>query len=302
MSPRSKISRRRLLNAARRRRDGEPADFDLLAIAARSAGEPSPPRRPWPSDDIAFLSAVLEAHQAPPSLIAGLAAVAAKLPLNTLLVERLSAALADRLRFASLGDVLRARALLLLGPTGAGKTTLAAKIAARIGETRAMLVNADTESRGGSARIEEYAAALGIPSAGAADAAALVGCITMAEGRQLVIDTPGSCSDAALGALIAAGDALPLLVLPADGDAREAAAMAQRYAVLGARTLLPTRLDLARHLGGMLAAADAAGLALPAASTTPHFAFGLRPLTPGLVARRLLAGALHGERSRLPAA
>jgi flagellar biosynthesis protein FlhF len=301
MSTRSPISSHRLLRAARRRRDGAPTDFGLRALAARRADAPGQPRRLWPSDDIAFLGAVLEAHQVPKNLIARLAEIAAKLPLNTLLVERLSAALAGGFRFTPLGDVLRARAILLLGPPGAGKTTLAAKIATRIGETRAMLV-AVTASDAGTARIEEYGAALRIPVAKIADAAALAGCLTAAAGRQLVIDTPGASSDATLAALVAAGDALPLLVLPADGNAAEAAAMAQRFGALGAHTLLPTRLDLAHQLGGMLAAADAAGLALPAAGTTPHFALGLRPLTPGLLARRLLAGALQAERPRLPAA
>jgi hypothetical protein len=120
MYTRSPISPHRLLSAARRRRDGAPADFDLQAIAARSADAPARPRRLWPSDDIAFLGAVLEAHQVPKGLIARLAEIAAKLPLSTLLVERLSAALAGGFRFTPLGDVLRARAILLLGPPGTG--------------------------------------------------------------------------------------------------------------------------------------------------------------------------------------
>jgi signal recognition particle GTPase len=293
MSHGSPLSRRRLLATARRRRDGEPADFDLLAIAARDAGEPRPPRRAWPSDDLAFLGAVLASHQAPPRLVSAIAESAAKLPLGTLLIERLSAALADRLHFARLGDLLRAPAVLLLGPPGVGKTTLAAKIAARIGETRAMLISADRAGSAGSAQLGEYAAALGIPFAIAADAAALAGCAGGAAGRQLVIDTPAAARDAVLGALIAASSALPLLVVAADGDARQATAMAQRYAALGARTLLPTRFDAAARLGGMLASIDGAELALPGASAAAHFTSGLRPLTPGLLARRLLSGALR---------
>jgi flagellar biosynthesis protein FlhF len=293
MSQRSQTSRRRLLAAARRRRDGEPADFDLFAIARRGMDETRRRRQAWPSDDIAFLGAVLEAHRTPRSLISAIAQSAAKLPLNTLLVERLSAALAARIDFAPLGDVLRARALLLLGPQGAGKTTLAAKIAARIGEPRAMLVSAGIRGAAGRAPLEQYAASLGIPFGLAADGGALAACAKSAQGRQLVIDTPDGSCDAMLETLIAASGAVPILVLPADGDAVDAADAAQRYAALGARTLLPARLDLTSHLGAMLAAADAAGLALPGAGTTPHFAFGLRPLTPGLLARRLLSGALR---------
>src|SRR5713226_9796250 len=63
------------------------------------------------------------------------------------------------------------------------------------------------------------------------------------------------------------------------------------FARLGARALLPTRLDLVRRLGGVPAAADAGRLALSAAGVTPQFAYGLHPLTPLLLARRLLSGA-----------
>jgi flagellar biosynthesis protein FlhF len=65
---------------------------------------------------------------------------------------------------------------------------------------------------------------------------------------------------------------------------------------------LPTRCDFVRRLGGILAAADAGRLALRAAGTTPHFAYGLSPLTPGAMARQLIDGALQERRRYLPAA
>jgi hypothetical protein len=52
----------------------------------------------------------------------------------------------------------------------------------------------------------------------------------------------------------------PALVLPAGLDAEEAAETARAFQLLGCRHLVPTRLDAARRLGGVLAAADA-GLA-----------------------------------------
>src|SRR6266852_215250 len=63
------------------------------------------------------------------------------------------------------------------------------------------------------------------------------------------------------------------------------------FAPLGARALLPTRLDLVRRLGGVPAAADAGRLTLSAAGVTPQFAYGLHPLTPLLLSRRLFSGA-----------
>jgi len=307
MTRRLKAPQRRARRAARLKLEGGERDFDLFAVAARSAGEPGMPARPWPGNDLAFLTAVLEAHHVPVQLVKRLVAAASQLPLCSLLMDRLSAALADQIRFSSFDEVLRLPVLMLVGPPGAGKTTLAAKLAARMGERRALLVSTDIFRPGGIAQLEEYARALGLPVAVATNAEALARLIAGAAGRGVLIDTAGIApgdDDARdrLAGFIAASGTAPLLVLPADSAAEEAAAMARFFVALGARSLMPTRLDLVHRLGGMLAAADAGRLELPAAGVTPHFAYGVRQLTPQMVARRLLAGALHNARSQLPAA
>jgi flagellar biosynthesis protein FlhF len=307
MTRRLQAPQRRARRAARRNREGVEPQFNLLAVAARSAGEADMPARPWPGNDIAFLTAVLEAHHLPVPLTRRLARAATALPLNTLLLERLSAALADQIHFSEPAELLRHRALLLLGPPGAGKTTLAAKLAAQRGERHALLVSTDANRAGGIAQLEEYAHVLGLPVAVAADGQALGRLAGEIEARSLVIDTSGAvpgdeAARDALAELIVASAAEPILVLPADIAAEEAVAMVRFFAPLGAKTLLPTRLDLVHRLGAVLAAADAGRLALPAAGITPHFAYGLRRLTPETVARRLLAAALHDARSQVSAA
>ena len=137
------VAPQRRARRARRARSGEP-NFDLQAIASRSAGEAGMPRRPWPADDLAFIRAVLEANSLPTALVKRLTAAAGHLPLTAPLIDRLSAALADQIHFAPLGETLRAPALLLLGPPGAGKTTLAAKLAAQLGEQATLLIDTDT--------------------------------------------------------------------------------------------------------------------------------------------------------------
>ncbi|MDI3309524.1 MAG: hypothetical protein QJR07_20825 [Acetobacteraceae bacterium] len=110
----------------------------------------------------------------------------------------------------------------------------------------------------------------------------------------MLIDTAGCdpfdpAQAEALLLLARAAGATIVAVLPAGLDAGEAADLARAFAALGARHLLPTRLDAARRLGGVLAAA-AAGLALTEAGTGPSVADGLTPLTPDWLARRLEAG------------
>ena len=79
----------------------------------------------------------------------------------------------------------------------------------------------------------------------------------------------------------------PVLVLPATIDADEARKFALAAQAIGAGTLLVTRLDIARRLGGPLAAAET-GLALVGGSVTPNFAYGLKPLGAAALAGHLL--------------
>src|ERR1700730_9235762 len=122
MTRRLKAPQRRARRAARLKLQGGERDFDLFAVA--------------------------EAHHVPVQLVKGLVAAAPQLPLSSLLMDRLSAALADQIRFSSFDEVLRLPVLMLVGPPGAGKTTLAAKLAARMGERRALLVSTDISRPG----------------------------------------------------------------------------------------------------------------------------------------------------------
>lgn len=305
MTRRLKAPQRRARRVARRNRDVEPA-FDLLAVAARSADRSELPLRRWPGTDLAFLEAILEAHNVPMPLAKRLGGAAANLPLGSLLAERLSAALADQIHFAPLEELMRRPALTLVGPPGAGKTTMAAKLAAQLGEPNAMLVSADSARPGGIVQIEEYAGVLGLPVKAVRDADDLRQTLTAAA-RRVIIDTPGIApGDTAaredVADIVAASGAAPLLVLGADCAAEEASAVIEFFAPLRPETLLPTRFDFVRRLGGILAAADAGRLALRAAGTTPQFAYGLSPLTPAAMARQLIDGALQERRSYLPAA
>jgi flagellar biosynthesis protein FlhF len=255
----------------------------------------------WPEDPALQLPAVLRLHHVPERL--GRALLEA-LPAGEPPLQALAAAIGASFAFAPWPLLLPRGPVVLVGPPGAGKTTLAAKMAARLRRSRARLASTDLERPGRIAQLGEYAAALGFPLATAPAGAPLPAAIAGHAAETLILDTPGTSSRdpdglARVAALVEASAGTAVLVLPASADPEEAMAEADRFRDVGARHLVVTRADLARRWGGVLAAAAAGGLALAGASFAPHFAYGLRPLTPRILARRLLSAALDERRWRV---
>jgi flagellar biosynthesis protein FlhF len=109
---------------------------------------------------------------------------------------------------------------------------------------------------------------------------------------QLLIDSPGfnpfrPADLGLLSGLLEASRAAPVLVLPAGLGVADCAEIGHTYVALGARHLLATKLDAARRLGGLLAAA-AAGLAFAEAGIGRTIGQGLSPLSAHGLARLLL--------------
>ena len=158
-------------------------------------------------------------------------------------------------------------------------------------------MTADSQRAGATEQIAAFTRVLGAPLAVAGTGAQLAQALARREAAQpMLLDTAG-CDPFApaqaeqLLALLRVTEAVPLLVLPAGLDPEEAAETARAFAALGARHLLPTRLDGARRLGGVLAAAFAGPLALTEAGTGPGAADGLTPLTPAWLSARLFGAA-----------
>ena len=210
-------------------------------------------------------------------------------------------ALAGALGFAPLPGG-RDRPLMLVGPPGAGKTLTCAKLATRLvlGGAAPVIVTTDGQRAGAVAQLAAFTGVLGLTLAVAQSPAALGKALARrAPGQPAILDSAG-CDpfDArqalALHALAAAVQAELVLVLPAGLDAAEAADLARAFAALGARHMIPTRLDAARRLGAVLAAAEAGPLMLTEAGTGPEVAGGLEPLSPARLAARLAAAPARG--------
>lgn len=304
-SPNAPVVLRRGRGRLRVRRPQRETSFDLLSTVARDGIDPGMSEPGWPSGDAAFLTAVLRAQRVPEPLVQRVAgAIPPAVSSNTTLTDRLAEALAVGLDFGRLEDVLNAPRVLLAGPVGAGKTTLAAKLAVRSDRAGVRFVNALAGRTNDSSQLAEYAATLGVPLTEAGSAEQLAAA-TGSEGM-LVVDTGGiDASDGqaweALRPWIAAADAVPLLVLPANAPVEDALAAARAFRALGGRHLVITRFDMVRRVGSVLGAAME-GLAPVAVSVTPHFAYGLRALTAEVLAHRLLSGALDDARWQAPAA
>lgn len=194
------------------------------------------------------------------------------------------------------------KAFMLVGPPGSGKTLAVAKLAARaaLNGQRVNVITTDTLRAGGVEQLAAFTKILGIPLEKAGNASALKRALDLSRDADFtVIDTGGfnpfrSEEMRDLARLISAGDIEPVLVLPAGGDADECGEMARIYGALGVRHMLPTRLDIGRRLGGLLAAAHFGGLIFADASDTAQVAEGLFALSPDRLANLLMPQHNHG--------
>ena len=213
----------------------------------------------------------------------------------------LAESLATALGFAPLPDG-REHPLLLAGPPGAGKTVTIAKLAARmvLGGTAPLVITTDGQRAGAVEQLAAFTRVLGITLAVAPTPAMLAKALThRGHGQPVLIDTAGcnpfnAAEARQLHQIFTQAGADMVLVLPAGLDAAESADLARAFAALGARHLLPTRLDAARRLGGVLMAAKAGPLALTEAGIGAEVADGLEALTPEGLASRLLAAPQQG--------
>jgi flagellar biosynthesis protein FlhF len=255
--------------------------------------------------DLADVTEVADAGAPPRATGGGYSARAASLawhgiasPLaDALQTGPLPAALAAALRFAPLPLAAGAPPLLLIGPPGAGKTLTVARLATRLvmGGVAPLVITADGRRAGATEQLAAFTRLLGLNLIVASHPATLARALgRRQDGAPVLIDAPGTDAfDPAqreeMSALAATAGATVALVIPAGQDPSEAADQAQAYGETGISMLVATRLDLARRLGSVLAAARAADLALAEAGIGPGAADGMVALTPAFLAERLVA-------------
>ena len=159
--------------------------------------------------------------------------------------------------------VARGGVYALMGPTGVGKTTTTAKLAARCvvhhGAERVALLTTDTYRIGAHEQLRLYGRILGLPVHAVCDEADLRAVLEDLQGRHTVlIDTVGmSQRDRGVGEQVAmlcgAGRVNRLLLLPACGSAESLDESVRAYRGPGELAgVVLTKIDEAVSLGGAL--------------------------------------------------
>ena len=225
----------------------------------------------------------------------------------------LATALDTRFSFNPL-PVKARRPVMLVGAPGVGKTVTTAKLAARalLAGHRVQVITTDTVRSGAVDQLEKLVGRMGIKVLTADSPEALAALLprkTTDNGPVILIDSPGTNVFNAserqdLETFIDPSILEPVLVQAAGTDAGDAADMASQFAQLGSQRLMVTRLDAARRLGGLLAAADGGGLAIAQVSLSPYLSEPLNALSAGALARVLAtqAGVSASEPPSVPAA
>ena len=194
-------------------------------------------------------------------------------------------------RFGQL-DFAGSAPLICVGPPGVGKTLTIVRLATRLvlAGKSPVIVSTDTCRAGANAQLQAFTKILGVKLVIGDDPTKIDEALANSTGSVL-IDTAG-CSPydpVGLGGLAAIGrrsGARMALVLSAGQDVMESQDTASAFAAAGASMLIATKLDLARRIGGVLAAASV-GLTMTEAGIGANAADGLTPLTPHFLSERL---------------
>lgn len=211
----------------------------------------------------------------------------------------LGAALDQMFTFNPLAEArMSGKPLVLVGPPGNGKTLTVAKIAARavLKNKKVGVITTDTIRAGGVDQLVAFTRLLKVKLTTVEDPDALAGAFQVHREADLVIvDTAGRnpFDEGEMGDLkefLEVAETEPLVLLPAGMDAFEAADTAAAFKALGARRILPTRLDIARRLGSLLVAAYRTRMAFCEAGVAPKVIDGLTPLNPVGLARLMMPG------------
>ena len=187
----------------------------------------------------------------------------------------------------------RRNVVALVGPPGAGKTTMLVKLAMRLGVSvrRSTLVLTTDNCRVAAAdQLRTYAAVLGIPFQLIDSPAGLSSALTEHKQKELVlIDTPGFSprdwdSARELAAMLEANPEVSVqLVLPATMRSSDLRVLVRRWSVFRPKQLIFTRIDETTSYGGCVVAALESNRPLSWLSTGQDIPEDVEPASSGRI-------------------
>ncbi len=187
---------------------------------------------------------------------------------------------------------------LFMGITGSGKSTAIAKVAtqAKFKKISSCIVSTDNVRAGANNQLKAFAEILETPFYMAKDAQSLYEKAASAAERYalVLIDTPGinpfeEKEVATIRPLVGALKADVIMTMDAGRNSYDSVEIAEIFSQLGAKYLLPTRMDLTRRIGGIISVADSTGMSLGAAGVSSSIVQGIAKIDAKSLARLLLS-------------
>ena len=267
----------------------------LSELSGALTGGKSAPRIDMSDVKIRSLAETLAPHGVGTTLLAALINGAKRARIDDDFC-RLEAAFTESFTYAPL-HFAPTTPIMLVGPTGAGKTSCAAKLASAAVDDGAspVMITADVGRAGAVEQIRSYGDALGIDYfivESPLDVAQVLK--SQRPKGAIIIDTPGvspyNAGDiAALRSYQETCNAEPVLVLPASGDSDEYVDWALAFKEIGVHRCILTKMDATKRIGAGLRGVFDGGLALAQLSESPFISEGLIPANPEYLARRIIA-------------
>jgi flagellar biosynthesis protein FlhF len=191
----------------------------------------------------------------------------------------------------------RRSVLSLVGPSGVGKTTTAAKLAARAMfdyQASVTLVSCDTYRVGAIEQLARYAELLGAKLESASNGEELAKILRAAATDVVIVDTSGQIADFGEGvadviaATVPGRDRDTLLCMTASTRAVDAAEIGRTFAALSPTAVIVTKLDETQRPAGLVHATAATKGPVCALCFGPRVPEDIGPATAGAMVDRLL--------------
>jgi flagellar biosynthesis protein FlhF len=256
---------------------------------------------------LGLITEAFEYHQVPLALAQRLLTTLHKISLKPdALIEVAQAALADALAeniafqpIATATKVIPKRAMMLVGPHGAGKTSTIAKLATELTLQKqpVVLISTDMERMGGAESLAKLADIIRCEFFTCETRAELKSLLASHQGNAwMLIDTAGAniyefAPMRALGELASLQGVEPILTCPAGMDADEAQEMAGVFDFLNIERMIVTRLDAVRRLKSVFAVLTTGGYALSNLTNSAVPTDACQALSPVALSRLMLRHA-----------